>query len=85
MNWAQVKDRVSHMCLAGDVVASWSLPQDVAGSSPLMTNIFCVPPNRHWRNHDFGIVETILNCMFRDVIIMQPCFNKSSQLLKFFM
>ena len=43
MNWTQVKDRVSHMCLAGDVVASWSLTQDVAGSSPLMTNIFCVP------------------------------------------
>ena len=30
MNWAQFKDPVSHMCLAGTVVASWSLTQ-VAG------------------------------------------------------
>ena len=29
--WAQFKDPVSHMCLAGTVVASWSLTQDVAG------------------------------------------------------
>ena len=30
------------MCLAGSVIASWSLTQDVAGSSPftVMTNIF---------------------------------------------
>ena len=42
MNWAQFKDPVSHMCPAGAVVASWSLTQDVAGSSPFtgMTNNF---------------------------------------------
>ena len=42
MNWAQFKDPVSHMCLAGAVVASWSLTQEVAGLSPftVMTNIF---------------------------------------------
>ena len=42
MNWAQFKDPASHLCLAGAVVASWSLTQDVAGSSPftVMTNIF---------------------------------------------
>ena len=42
MNWTQFKDPVSHMCLAGTVVVSWSLIQEVAGSSPftLMTNIF---------------------------------------------
>ena len=45
MNWAQFKDPVSHMCLAGAVVASWSLtPRGgwVAGSIPftVMTNIF---------------------------------------------
>ena len=34
MNWTQFKDPVSHMCLAGAVVASWSLTQEVAGSSP---------------------------------------------------
>ena len=27
MNWAQFKDLASHMCLAGAVVASWSLTQ----------------------------------------------------------
>ena len=42
MKWAQFKDPVSHMCLVGAVVASWSLTQEVAGLSPftLMTNIF---------------------------------------------
>ena len=38
----QFKDPVSHMCLAGPVVASWSLMQEVAGSRSftVMTNIF---------------------------------------------
>ena len=42
MNWGQFKDPVSHMCLAGAVVASWSLMQEMAGSSlfTVMTNIF---------------------------------------------
>ena len=42
MIWAQFKDPVSHMFLAGTVVASWSLTQGVAGSSSftVMTNIF---------------------------------------------
>ena len=31
-----IKDPVSYMCLAGAVVASWSLTQEVAG----LTNIF---------------------------------------------
>ena len=30
MNWAQFKDPASHMCVAGTVVASWSLTQEVA-------------------------------------------------------
>ena len=30
----QFKDPVSHMCLAGTVVAPWSLAQEVAGLSP---------------------------------------------------
>ena len=34
MNWDQFKDPVSHMCLAGAVVAFWSLTQEVAGLSP---------------------------------------------------
>ena len=42
MNWSQFKDPVSHMCLAGAVVASWSLTQEMAGSNlfTVMTNIF---------------------------------------------
>ena len=41
MNWSKFKDPVCHMCLAGAVVASWSLTQ-VEGSSPftVMKNIF---------------------------------------------
>ena len=34
MNWDQLRDPVSHMCLAGAVVASWSLAQEVAGLIP---------------------------------------------------
>ena len=30
-DWAQFKDPVSHMCLDGTMVASWSLTQEVAG------------------------------------------------------
>ena len=42
MNWGQFEDPVSHMCLAGVDVASWSLTQEVAGLSifTVMTNIF---------------------------------------------
>ena len=42
MNWDQFKDIVSHMHLAGTVVAYWSFAQELAGLSPLavMTNIF---------------------------------------------
>ena len=42
MNRGQFKDPVSHMCLAGDVVASCSLTQEVPGMSPftVITNIF---------------------------------------------
>ena len=42
MNLAQFKVPVSHMCLVGTVVASWSLTQEVAGLSSftIITNIF---------------------------------------------
>ena len=33
MNLIQFKDPVSPMCIAGTVVAVWSLTQEVAGSS----------------------------------------------------
>ena len=31
MNWAQFKDPVSHMCLTGTVVSSWSVTHEEAG------------------------------------------------------
>ena len=40
MNWAQLKDPVSHMCLACTMVASWCLTQEVAGSSPFTDKCF---------------------------------------------
>ena len=42
MNWAQFKDLVPLMCLAGTVVAFWSLTQEMTGFNPftVMTNIF---------------------------------------------
>ena len=43
MNWAQFKYPVSPMCLAGTVVISWSLTQEVAGSRPFNDKYFC-----HW-------------------------------------
>ena len=42
MNWAEFKDPVSHVYLAGAVVVSWSLTQEVVGLSPstVLANIF---------------------------------------------
>ena len=42
MNWSKFKDHISSMCLAGTVVASWSLTQEVEGLNPftVMTNTF---------------------------------------------
>ena len=38
MIWVQFKDPISYMCLAGATVASWSLTQEVTGSSPFNDN-----------------------------------------------
>ena len=38
MNRAEFKDLVSDLCNAGIVVATWSLTQEVAGSSPFYCN-----------------------------------------------
>ena len=53
MNWAQFKDPVSHMCLAGTVVAPWSLTQEMAGSSPFIvkTNIFVIEFSKQFSKH----------------------------------
>ena len=42
MNKAQYKDPIYHICLAGALVASWSLIQEVAGLSlfTVRTNMF---------------------------------------------
>ena len=42
MNCSQFKDHVSNMCLAGTVVACWSLTYEMTSSSPftVMPNIF---------------------------------------------
>ena len=55
MNWAQFKDPVSHMCIAGAVVTSWSLTQEVAGSSffTVMTNILSL--NSHLGKTPMGL------------------------------
>ena len=55
MNWGPFKDPVSHLFLAGTVAASWSLTQEVAGSSSstLMTNIF-VPEFAEFNENIFG-------------------------------
>ena len=47
MNRAQFKDPVSHMCLAGAMVATWSLMQEVTGLSPftVMPNMFVTELN----------------------------------------
>ena len=37
----QFKNPVSHMCLTGTVVISWSLTQEVAGSSRFNDKHFC--------------------------------------------
>ena len=42
MNWAQFKDPIYHMCLAHAVVASYSLIQEVAGSSPFNDKLFFI-------------------------------------------
>ena len=40
MNLAQFNVSVSHVCLPGTVVVSWSLTKEVAGSSPFNDNYF---------------------------------------------
>ena len=62
MNWAQFKDPVSHMCLAGAVVA-----QEVAGLSPftVMTNIFATEfsENMHYYITSWDR-QRLLTCLF---------------------
>ena len=36
MNWCQVKDPVSDLCLIGCLAMSWSITQEVAGSNYIL-------------------------------------------------
>ena len=49
MNWGRFKDPVSHMCLAGAVVASWFLTLEYAGlnSFTVITNILVTESNEN--------------------------------------
>ena len=57
MNWSQFKDPLSHMCLAGAVVAPWFLTQEVAGSNPftVMTNIIVTEFSETFRENSSDV------------------------------
>ena len=68
MNCSQFKDPVSHMCLAGNVVVSWSLTQKVKGSKPfaVRTNIFVIENSvKIFREN--SIVQRPKVLFFRDI------------------
>ena len=63
MNWTQFKDPVSSMCLAGTVVGSWSLTQEVAGSNPFNDKYFCY--RIHWIQWKWSYLASLVfgkNC-----------------------
>ena len=62
MNLFQFKNPVSHTCLAGAVIASWSLSQEVAGLSPFTekTNIFVTESSEF--SEKYLLVKTRFNC-----------------------
>ena len=62
-NWAQFKDLLCFLCLAGTVVASWSLTGEVAGSSPFNDEYFF-----HW----IGWFQW-KHCLYGEGIIMCLC------------
>ena len=51
------------MCLAGAVIASWSLTEEVAGWSPftVMTNILSLNSIKHLRKSSLSLEKIILN------------------------
>ena len=52
MNWGQFKDAVSHTCLTGAVVESWSVTQEVAGWNPFtVTADILVTEFREFNEH----------------------------------
>ena len=63
MNRPHFKDPVSHICLPGAVVASWSLKQEVAGSSPftIMSNVFVAEFSETFRKNSIMAVYLQIN------------------------
>ena len=62
MNGAQFKDPVSHICLAGTVVASWSLTQEVADSSPFNDKISKVIYEYLYHPENFYLYYMCVTC-----------------------
>ena len=71
MNWAQFKDPVSHMCLAGSVVAFWSLTQEVAGLSPCNDKYFLslnlLDSVQTFRKNSIEIEKNKIECLIDDL------------------
>ena len=63
MNWGRFKDPVAHMCLAGAMVASRSLTQEVAFSNPFtVMPIILVTQFRESNNFFFGKLNQFQFC-----------------------
>ena len=75
MYWAQCKDPVSYMYLAGSVAVSWSLTQEVAGLNPpiVMTYIF----NKWTQQTQWECIP--LGCVPSAAVVVSPrgrvCFS----------
>ena len=81
MNQNQVP--ISHMCVPGTLVASWSLTQEVAGSSPftVMTNILVTEFRETFRENSIEPKCEVPHCasktyvpvIYADVTMKVPC------------
>ena len=81
MNLAQFKDPVSQMCLAGVVVGSWPLIEEVARSNPftVITNIFVTGIFRENSNIDTKVIKHIKNKKHQSMFLL-PCPDISRKL-----
>ena len=76
MNWSQFKEPVCQLSLVGAVIASWSLKQEVVGSSHFtgMTNIF-VTESVEFNGKKLG--KSQIMAYLRDVNKWELVFMKS--------
>ena len=51
MNWGQFKDPVYHLCLAGAIVASWSLTLETAGLTSFKNNFWSLNSLKTFREN----------------------------------